>query len=223
MALGTQKDVQLVRYSGYSYEGKPILLTKQRGRPVKLAHHKPSWYPEEKKIEAATLYAVTGNLKQVSELTKVSTQTLRNWQAEPWWGTVMEKVRRDHNEDIDGKFTGIIQQSLEVLLDRLHNGDVVILKDGTERRKPLSARDAAIVQAIIFDKRQLVRGEATTRVEKVDSEAKQKKLKDLFERFARAKTIEGEVISPGDEHDASRSSGEETQGDSSENPREEQT
>ena len=215
MALGGHKNTSLVNYSGYSYEGKPIVLGKSRGRPIKEEHHKMTWWPDKTKVEAATLFAVTGDKHYVSETTGVPVGQIERWKGEPWWELTITRVQKDTNNEIDGQFTHLITLALEGLKDRFVNGDAVVNRKGEITRKPLGARDMAICAAIIFDKRQLVRGEATERVERIDPEAHLKRLKAAFEKLAKAqeeKTIEGVVIDKETE-DASRSSGETPQGD----------
>jgi len=58
--------------------------------------------------------------------------------------------------ELDGALTRIIHESTAQLLDRLRNGDPVMVA-GEVRRKPVSARDLALVVAITYDKRALVR------------------------------------------------------------------
>lgn len=55
----------------------------------------------------------------------------------------------------DGAFTRIIHEATAQLLDRVKNGDPVMVA-GTVKRKPVSARDLALVAAITYDKRALV-------------------------------------------------------------------
>jgi hypothetical protein len=49
----------------------------------------------------------------------------------------------------------------ESIIDRLDNGDAYVV-GGEVKRKPVSARDLALVAAITFDKRQLARNGSPT-------------------------------------------------------------
>jgi hypothetical protein len=44
--------------------------------------------------------------------------------------------------------------------------------------------------AILFDKRQLIRGEATSRTESISTDRRLEKLKSEFEKFSKTKVIE---------------------------------
>lgn len=147
-------------------------------------------YPEEKRIEAVAIYAATGNIRTTAELSKVSETHLRKWRKEDWFQDLLREIRQENNDKIDVKFTEIVELALDGLKERLINGDHQVLKDGTIVRKPISARDLSIVSAINVDKRQLLRGEATSRSEsvgRVEDKAvdRLEKLAETFENLAR--------------------------------------
>ena len=77
--------------------------------------------------------------------------------------------------------TSIIHFAGEELIDRLQNGDEVITKDGDVRQKKIGAKDLAWIMSIIHDKRALLRGDPTSRTEKIDTA---KILDDMAKRFA---------------------------------------
>jgi hypothetical protein len=76
-------------------------------------------------------------------------------------------------DEFDAKLTGMIDKAIDKTMQALDNPN-------------LSAREAAIVLAISYDKRALHRGQATSRVERVN-------LSDLRAQFA--KVIEAQPIS----------------------------
>ena len=179
--------------TGYTFRGKEIIIAKQRGRPVgglvKKGMEK-GIFPDEKKIEVVTLYAALGSAEKVGELSKVNPSTIRQWRKEQWFQDLMKEVWDENNEKIDAKFTAIVEKSLDQVLDRLDNGDVRVLKDGTTVRVPVSAKDLSLVSAINVDKRQLLRGLPTTRSESVGAVGAQsmdrlERLAETFENLAR--------------------------------------
>jgi hypothetical protein len=193
MSFGEMKNTGLSKYTGYSYEGKPITLTKKPGPPIKQERHNARWFPEETKIEAATMYAATRNLKTVQEYTKVPVSTLRRWQSEPWWTNVVDRVVKDNNDQLDAALTDIIDTCKDQIQDRLKNGDVrVNFKTGETYTTPMSARELTMTLAILFDKRQLIRGEATSRSETVSQDKRLEVLREQFVKFSEASEIEGE-------------------------------
>src|SRR5262249_38313588 len=58
--------------------------------------------------------------------------------------------------ELDGAYTRILDKALQELLDRLEQGDPFVV-GGEVKRKPVSARDLALVAAITYDKRRLSR------------------------------------------------------------------
>jgi hypothetical protein len=88
-------------------------------------------------------------------------------------------------DQLDAELTGIISKATSEIVDRLENGDEVLDKNGNTRRKKLSSRDLTMVLAILFDKRALIRGDPTSRTEKITSEATLDKMITKFEDLAR--------------------------------------
>lgn len=162
---------------------KEVVITGQKGKPsgyskTKKAH---GWWSEEKKIEACTLHAATGNLSNVARLTKIPEGTLRKWKEEEWWMVCQSRIRREKNEEHDKKFTDIVDKALDKIVDRIENGDYMYdIKRGVAVPVPVSARDLSIVAGTIFDKRQLLRGEATKISKAVNTEEHLNMLADKF-------------------------------------------
>lgn len=181
------------RDSGYTFRGKPILLQKKTGpKPTGLTAMgmEKGIYPEEKRIEVATLYAALGDAKKVSELAEVPVSTIKNWRKQLWFYELLKEIREENNEKIDSNFTSIIESALYQLSDRVENGDFVFNAKMELVRKPLSGKDLSLVAAINIDKRQLLRGEPTSRSESVSTEdekalSRVEKLAETFESLAK--------------------------------------
>lgn len=147
-------------------------------------------FPEEKRIEVVTLFAATGNLENTSELSGVPVQTIRAWRKADWFYELLREVRNENNAVLDAKFTQIVDKSLDQIVDRIENGDSVLTRDGELVKKPMSGKDLSLVAAINVDKRQLLRGEPTSRSESlggVEAQAvgRLEKLAETFENLAR--------------------------------------
>lgn len=111
--------------------------------------HKPqgTWAPE-KKIEVVTKWLAIGNMRQVAEDCGVSYTLCREWKTMPWWKEVEQEVRNSRRFTTDTKLSKIVDKSLELLQDRLENGDFVLnQKTGEVFRKPINVRDANKVAA----------------------------------------------------------------------------
>src|SRR5215467_584185 len=115
-----------------------------------------SRYSDQQRREAVMLYVLHGNWKRVSELTRIPERTLNDWSIQSWFATMLAEVRAKKGAELDGIYTRILDEATEQLLDRVKHGDPILVK-GQIKRKPVSARDLALVAAITFDKRQLCR------------------------------------------------------------------
>ena len=178
------------KYTGYSYEGKQIVLVKQRGGSLKKDYHKNNWVPEEKRIEVATLYAALRDWNQVAELSKMSVSVIRKWKDEPWFQNVVSRVLKDKNDVLDVALSDVIHSCADLIKERVANGDTrVNNKTGEQYKVPLGATNLAMVLGILFDKRQLVRGEATSRTETMSFDRRLENLRDTFERFSKNSSI----------------------------------
>jgi len=164
---------------------------------------KSGWWPEEKRIEVVALYAAgMTSPNELSRLTKVSPTTIKSWKTEDWFTDMLDKVHTSIDQDIVSKQTAIVDKALEVIQDRLSNGEYIVKSrkqpDGSYKdevvRRPVNMRDANIVATTVVDKRQLLRGKATSRSEKIGVDDRLAKLAEEFKKFASAKTIEGEVV-----------------------------
>lgn len=177
----------------HSKGGRPSYMTQFINGKTRL-RRRAGWYPEEKKIEVAALFAAgMSNSTDLARMTGINAATIRDWRTSEWWPEMLEKIHAMHDEETVSKFTGIVDKSLEVIQDRLNNGDYAITKAGEVVRKPVSLRDAAVAGAIIVDKRQLLRGKPTSRSESVGVDARLSKLAEEFKKFSKAKDITHEV------------------------------
>ena len=200
MSFTITKDISPEKISGYTYQGAPIVIGKKRGRPPK-TKAKPTWYPIEKKVHAACLYAVTGNAVEVSRLTDIPVNQLKGMMAEQWWEDTIRQVRKEENDQITARMTTFINKGIDAIIDRLENGDTVLdLKTGALYKAPVRLKDISSPLGVVLEKRQLLRGEATARTERFSQEDILKELGSKFEAFAqrlgykKEETIEGEVV-----------------------------
>jgi len=162
---------------------------------------KSGWWPEEKRIEVVALYAAgMTSPDELSRLTKVSPTTIKTWKTEDWFTDMLDKVHTSIDQDIVSKQTAIVDKALEAIQDRLSNGEYIVKSrkqpDGSYKDeihpRPVNMRDANIVATTVVDKRQLLRGKATSRSEKIGVEARLEKLAEEFKRFSAAKDVTAE-------------------------------
>ena len=152
-------------------------------------------WPEKVKIETVTTYLALGNAPMTAAVTGVSAGVIRQWKLTDWWKDLEEQIRNEQDGELDVKLSKIIDKSLDTVMDRIEHGDFMYdSKSGKFHRKPVHMRDALRATTEILDKRNLLRGKPTSRIEKTNTQDSLAKLADEFAKFAKARTIEGEVI-----------------------------
>lgn len=181
--------------TGYFLDGKEIILGKRQGKPLKEARHNPTWFPQQTKVDACTMYCVYGDFDQVSALTKVPADILRVWHQEPWWVEIQKAVYVEQNENLSSRINMVLDKSLAEISERLELGDVFYeSKTGEFKRKPVDTKTLAILFDNLTTKRQLVRGQPTSISAKIGIDERLNKLAESFEKFAASKLIEDGLV-----------------------------
>lgn len=166
-----------------------------RGRRAGRRDH----YSEKEKLNAVCVFAVAGNSRRVAELTKIPEATIRAWKSTEWWADAMSRIITEQDEELNSKLTKLVDKAVDEVNDRLENGNYVYNpKLDKLVRKPVDAKELAIVTAISIDKRQLLRGQPTSRTETISQDERLKKLSDQFKRFAQAKEVTQDAIIVGE-------------------------
>jgi len=147
-----------------------------------------SKWSNEDRILAATYFAITGSsLKAATHMAAVGSPvpaaTIRDWKNNAvWWKPVLTAVRKAKQEELDSKLTDIIMVGTEQLKDRLEHGNVKYdTKTGEFYRQPLTSGELAKdTIGIMFDKRALLRGDPTSRIEKTSTDETLRLLANKF-------------------------------------------
>lgn len=177
------------RLTDYKLDDHEIIIGKRRGPGFKFSN--PNYYNLEQKTDACAMYCVYGDIDQVSELTGIPAKFLREWKSEPWWTEIQKKVFVEQNEKLAGRITGVLDKSLEHLVDRLDNGDFLWdVRKSKLVRKPVDTKVLATVFNTLVTRRQLIRGEPTSITTQVGVDDRLKLLAAQFEKFAAAKEVE---------------------------------
>lgn len=153
-------------------------------------------YPAEQVQQFCKVYILTGNFSKASREAQVDINTARHWKKQAWFDQICDLVRTDTQRELDSKFTGLIEESIEALEDRLRNGDFVLTKAGGQVRIPVRAAQVAQILSVLYEKRSLIRGEPTSRVEKITTE---QRLRKLAKRFEELPKVAREGVSPEEE------------------------
>jgi len=129
-------------------------------------------YDDTAKINAAYLYAASGNYSKVARDTNIPRTTIVSWAKDsPVWVDSLVKARQEISDEILAYNLEIVIKTNEEVLDRVKNGDVVLTKDGKQIRVPMKGRDLAVVGGIKEDKSRVALGQATSIVGKSESMA----------------------------------------------------
>lgn len=153
----------------------------------------------EIKMQGAMCYLMTGTVKGAEKLSGIDKRTISNWKTHAqWWPVVLEKLRAEKQDELDGQFTGLIHEYTDALRDRLEKGDEVIVrtKYGVEKhRKKVTTKEAAAVLATLFDKRAALRGDPTNFTAKAQSSDDiRNELRQEFAAFAK-EAMDAKVVS----------------------------
>jgi hypothetical protein len=150
-------------------------------------------YTDKEKLNAVCVFAVTGNSRRCAEIAKLPEATIRSWKQTVWWAEAMSRVVAEKDEELTYELSNLVDKAVREVNDRLDNGNYVYdTKRGELIRKPVDAKELAIVTAIAIDKQQLLRGKPTSRTEAVSQSERLNSLQDQFRKFTQAKTIEQE-------------------------------
>jgi hypothetical protein len=134
-----------------------------------------------KRQQAASLYNELGNMRLVSEKTGVPYDTLCNWKAEPWWVRLIDELRATKAAQRGKKVDGLIEESLEIVADRLKKGDIYVTKEGKIKRVPVKLRDVATLTSEMM-RQQNILDEQASRLSSVEATT-QELLLDLAKEF----------------------------------------
>lgn len=147
-----------------------------------LDHHN-STYSREQKLAAVQTYMLTGSLTQTALNTGLPDRLIINWkQNAVWWDEALEKARKLKQDTLDATLTNTIHNVTKKLVERLEEGDPYIKKDGDIGFMPIKFKELAVGMAVLYDKRALIRGEATS-IRK-ESQESLKTLENRFKEFA---------------------------------------
>lgn len=145
-------------------------------------HTQGSEWSENKKIEVVTTYLVLGKSNLVAAATGVPEGTIRYWKTEPWWKELVDQIQHEDDVELDAKLKKRIDKALDLVNDRLENGDFLYdPKTGEFVRKPVGVRDGWKVASEMIDKQNLLRKKPK---DSVSQEGVAEILKNLAAEFA---------------------------------------
>jgi hypothetical protein len=164
-----------------------IPMVNKGGRPKKHGTTKHKWHSEEDRIRVASVYAMTGNALRTSEITGINHATIRQWKTQPWWPQIIDRVRREHDDELDAKISKVIDKTLKEVEDRLDGGDYHYdIKTGEMVRVPMKGKEVAVVTSIMMDKRDNIRRKEATQQDEMSIKDTLKRIAESFAQLAKA-------------------------------------
>jgi len=172
--------------------GRPTTIqARRKSQAIKgKVRGKRNHFTDKEKMNAVCIFAVSGNSRRVAELSGIPEGTIRSWKCTEWWNEILTRIHVEEDEELDTKLTKLVNKAVEAVNERLDEGDWIYNpKLDKLIRKPVNAKDLAIVTAITVDKRQLLRGQPTARIEKISQDERLNKLALQFKQFTLAKEV----------------------------------
>jgi transposase-like protein len=158
-------------------------------------------WSEKQKFEAVALYKLIGSLAEVARQLGVPIITVKVWHRQPWWKEYEQEIAHAAKTELTGKMKTIANKAMTVVEDRLDNGDwVFIPKTGEIKRKPISAHVANKILNDSVDRQFMIEKLQREQIDDSNKDIINTRLQQLhqeFAKFAKAKTIEGEVAVKG--------------------------
>lgn len=158
------------------------------------AHQPGKMYPPEKRIEVVTKWMALGNMRLVSELTGVSYQLCRMWKQMPWWADLVAEIKASRDIVVDNKLSKLVDRSLELVGDRLDNGNIIWNKKTQQYdRAELSisevtkVADTLLTQQLNLSKKKVVESQADSQQSVKDQIAM---LAGEFAKFNTRRTVD---------------------------------
>jgi hypothetical protein len=155
---------------------------------------KTKHYSLDKKLQAVASYRILGNSSLVSAVIKVPPETIRWWKTQPWWSDLEAQMNEEENVKKNVALKKIIDKSLELISDRLENGDYVFdQKTGEVKRKPVGLRDLSkVANEMMVQQAETAKVNAPTTSKQTIEEAL-KKIATEFANLARGVANDKEI------------------------------
>jgi hypothetical protein len=161
-------------------------------KPIEKGKH----WTDKDKLKVIAAFSVLGNATKVEEVTGVPSNTINYWKTLPWWFEEMEKLRRSEDDAMISGYGKIMKKTIEKLEERIDNGDMVILRDGSTVMKPIPAKDLAHISTAATNARQKIRGEGLdNQIKTLTVQERLQQLSEKFMSFTKNITIDGEILS----------------------------
>ena len=193
-----KKNVRLLTDSAKKREQAIAYLER---RKTALSQPKKHIYrSDNEKIEVVKTYlALGGNAALTASTMGVNVFTIHSWKKTKWWNDLVTQIQKQEKLELSVKTKKLIDKSLDLLVDRLENGDFIYdQKKGELIRKPLIAKDINKIANDMFVQKDVLDKATVMEQEVVGVEDKLLKLAEQFAKLANKvadkKPIESEIV-----------------------------
>lgn len=156
------------------------------GTKIEIPHQKWATWSVKDKVKAVDLWLKLGNLRRVHETTGVSYQLLKEWKLTNWWKDVEEEIKSSRRVTVTNKLNEIVDTALDVVQDRLINGDVIYnVKNGELIRKPVGVRDATNAASTVLQRQHQIEQKQKDEITQETTKTIQEQLTFLAGEFAK--------------------------------------
>lgn len=139
----------------------------------------PLW---EKRMDCVARFMLLGNMRVVAEQANVSYDTLMEWKKSEWWPDMVEQIRRQKTNKRNESITKVVEQSLDIMQDRLENGDPFFnQKTGKIEYKPVGVRDVTTIASNLLQRQ--IQLEELSQKSEVKTDTVQETLSMLAKEF----------------------------------------
>jgi hypothetical protein len=143
-------------------------------------------WPVEVKFSVVENWLLYGNLRLTAEMTGVGYSTIKMWKGQEWWTDLEKEILAGTRIKQSGNISKIVDKGLEVISDRLENGEVVLdQKTGELVRRPVALRDAATATSNLMQRQSILEKQIADETITKSNQTIQEQLMFLAQEFAK--------------------------------------
>ena len=132
-------------------------IKKLKSRPRRPISAKGRNWSDGQKLEAVQTYLMLGSVRTTAAVLNIPEITVKVWRTKGWWKDLEAELKLQDELQLGTRLKRIAEKSLEVVEDRLQNGNFMYdQKTGNLVRIPVSVKDAHKVGLDSVKQRELI-------------------------------------------------------------------
>jgi hypothetical protein len=149
---------------------------------------------EDKRRQIVADWLDCGNYNEVARRHNLTEGAIRRQRKDSsWWPEIEEELLQGISDSARIRLSARANYAIDLIGERLREGDPYVLKDGTVRYAPVRTRDLVLTLGIMFDKLRLLEGKPT----KLTAALNLNDLADQFRDIAKGRSNVVSVQGPG--------------------------